>query len=125
MSSAGDEKRAAPFTEVVEVVEALRGEVQGLRADLVPRDELRQRWRRGVVTVLVAAALTLTVENVGISRCFLSRPEGLERRACGIAFPGSDGARRQGDARLAQFGELLRRIPEQERRITELERRGR
>ena len=92
-----------------------------LRADYVPRDEQNQRRRQAAIIVVVAMLLSLTVENTAITRCFLSRPGGLEYRVCSLAFPGYGEARKVGDVRLGQFNELLEGIPANAEKIKQLQ----
>lgn len=114
MASTGGQGRTASFAEVAGVVEQLRDEVAGLRADLVPRDELRTARRRAAAIVLAAALVTMTAENTAISGCFLAQPKAgsATRQVCSGVFPVLYApAMRQGDEQRAQFRSLLATIP--------------
>lgn len=84
----------------------------------------RSLFKRTLAMVALAALLTLGAEHVAIRACFLSPPDAgtFGRSACGVLFPGYGSARAEGDARLAQFTDLLGEVPRNKARVEQLER---
>lgn len=82
-----------------------------------------------VASVLLAFFATLTVNNVAITRCFLT---GAQRHSaiCNTVFPGYNEAVDEGNDRLRKFNQLLKQIPlnvrknkEQDDRLDRLEKK--
>ena len=96
-----DERQGpAPWAELAATVKALHDEVTGLRADLVPRGEIKQQRRRGLALVSVAVLLAGLLNNTAISGCFLAAPKAgsASRQVCGVVFwPLYASAMRQGE----------------------------
>lgn len=114
--------------DLTDQLRRLNAQVADLRREIArdyePASMTVKRRRRALALVAVAMAGSLLVNNGAISRCFLGGPPtGIERRLCDAAFPGYAAARRESDMRLRQFTDLLRFIPDNARRVGEVERR--
>lgn len=117
--------------QLTAAVTALRGEV----AKAMPRDEAERKAaematarRRAVVTMVVTIAIAIagaiSVDNYAIRRCFFRSPM-THSRFCSVFFPGYNDVVDESNIRLKQFGDLLAGIPANEARIDELDARVR
>lgn len=124
------ERLPATRKDVRDLTRAIVALAQRLR-HFAPREEIRRIRRRVIFTILASVALALAAttlaNDVAVSRCFLSSdprhpPATRHNTVCNLLFHGYNGATDTNRQRLSQFGGVLSSVPDNRRRIEELER---
>ncbi len=85
-----------------------------LARDYAPRTEQIRQRRRSLALVALAIAGSTFVSSTTLSRCFLAQPTGIERRICGVAFPGYGRMQAQSHQAMTTFVNLQRRVDQLE-----------